>query len=69
MATVGWAAAAIGFLTAVFTLLRHFFEQIPPLGKAAIKAIETMREVRQALSGRPAKAPSPADEPEEQQSP
>jgi hypothetical protein len=51
VATVGWAAVVIGFLTSLFGVLRYFFDQISGVSESAIKAIEALRKVRRAIRG------------------
>jgi hypothetical protein len=57
MTTVGWAAAAIGFLTSLFGVVRLIFEQIPGLSDSAIKAVEALRELWRVIKSQPELTP------------
>jgi hypothetical protein len=51
----GWAVAFVVFLFGVVFVLTYVLDQIPKLSSRAIKAIKSLRAVRDELRGQPPK--------------
>jgi hypothetical protein len=56
METVGWAAAAVMFISGAVWVLGHALDQVPVLSRKFVKAVRSVRQVRDELS-RPRSAP------------